>query len=84
MDAAVKLPLAWKKNQVPENLTDENESTGSLEMSLVDAFVRHMKDNPDKVTSDISSDQVTLGSWRNRREYKVTTLKIQIKEPINN
>lgn len=84
METAVKLPLTWKKNQVPENVTDETEPAGSLEISLVDAFVKHMKENPDKVTSDISTDQVTLGSWRNRKEYKVTTLKISIKEPINN
>lgn len=80
---AVKIPFDFKKVSATENETEErNEPVERLDISLIDAFVRHMKENPELVTSDISTDQITLGSWKNRREYKTTTLKITIKELI--
>jgi hypothetical protein len=69
METAVKIPFAFKPSE-------------RLDINLVDAFVRHMKENPELATSDISTDKITQGSWRKRQEYKCTTLKITIKEPV--
>lgn len=82
MNTAVKIPFAFKKSLIPEDVQEVQEPAERLDISLVDAFVRHMKENPDMAISDISTDKITLGSWRNRQEYKCTTLKITIKEPV--
>lgn len=83
-ETEVKIPFTFKKDEIREEILVKKELFDRLDISLVDAFVKHMKENPEMVTSDISTDQVTLGLWKNRKVYKTTTLKITIKELVNN
>jgi len=54
----------------------------NLNNGLIDAFVNFAKEHPHLVRSDISTGFHSEGMFKNKKDYKTTTLTLTIKEPV--